>query len=132
MRFFHDLLPSPVTLSGPFFQRFLSTPFFATYCEVSTPLFHRRYYRGSDFLEKMPALHTPLAAGISLFGKVRLLPRRAASFTQADIERAVRAAKKQGAAEVEVRVGDRSSIVIRLLPSTADKVELAQAGEIVL
>ena len=60
------------------------------------------------------------------------MPRRAAAITQADIERAIRAAKKQGAAEVEVRVGDRSSIVIRLLPSTADKVELAQAGEIVL
>jgi hypothetical protein len=59
------------------------------------------------------------------------MPRRPAAFTQADIERAIRAAKKQGAAEVEVRVGDRSAIVIRLALSTSEK-PTEQISEIIL
>ena len=45
------------------------------------------------------------------------VPRRRASLTQADIARAIRAAKQAGAAEVEVRVGN-SSIIVRIAPST--------------
>jgi hypothetical protein len=43
--------------------------------------------------------------------------RRAVAFTQAEIARALRAAKKAGAAEVELRIGEQSKIVIRLWPS---------------
>jgi hypothetical protein len=41
------------------------------------------------------------------------MARRPASITQADIARAVRAAKQAGATEVEVRVGDER-IIIRI------------------
>ena len=41
------------------------------------------------------------------------MSRRPATLTQADIARAIRAAKQAGAAEVEVRVGD-TSIVVRI------------------
>jgi len=61
------------------------------------------------------------------------MPRRPATITQADIARAIRAAKQAGAAEVEVRaVEGRSSIVIRLAPSIVPKKPLEQTGEIVL
>jgi hypothetical protein len=59
------------------------------------------------------------------------MPRRPATITQADIARAVRAAKQAGAAEVEVRVGD-ASIVVRIFPSTSQERTLEPAGEIVL
>jgi hypothetical protein len=58
------------------------------------------------------------------------MSRRPASITQADIARAIRAAKQAGAAEVEVKVGD-SKIIVRL-SSTAEKESLEPAGEIVL
>jgi hypothetical protein len=48
------------------------------------------------------------------------MPRRPAHITQADIARAVRAAKQSGAAEVEVRVGNQS-LIVRLAPSIAAK-----------
>jgi DNA-binding XRE family transcriptional regulator len=48
------------------------------------------------------------------------MARRAASITQADIARAVRAAKQTGATEVEVRVGDER-IIIRIKPPTDDE-----------
>jgi hypothetical protein len=60
------------------------------------------------------------------------VPRRPAAITQADVARAVRAAKQAGAAEVEVRVGDKSKIVIRLKPSTGPESPLEESGEIVL
>jgi hypothetical protein len=41
---------------------------------------------------------------------------RPARFLQAEIERAIRAAKKAGATEVEVRMGDNVSIRISLGP----------------
>lgn len=59
------------------------------------------------------------------------MPRRLASVTQADIARAIRAAKQAGAAEVEVRIGD-SSIVVRIAPSTGTQTPLEQTGEVVL
>jgi hypothetical protein len=57
------------------------------------------------------------------------MPRRPATITQADLARVIRAAKQAGATEVEVRVGDRSSIVVRL---GATSEVLAQSEEIVL
>jgi DNA-binding XRE family transcriptional regulator len=61
------------------------------------------------------------------------MARTPANITQADIARAIRAAKQTGAAEVEVRVGTKSTIVIRILPSTGTWTpDLEQTGEIVL
>jgi hypothetical protein len=59
------------------------------------------------------------------------MPRRPASITQADIARAIRAAKKSGAAEVEVRIGD-ATIVVRIAPSTSLEKPLETKGEIIL
>jgi hypothetical protein len=59
------------------------------------------------------------------------MSRRPASITQADIARAIRAAKQAGAAEVEVRVGG-AIILVRLAPSTGGKTPLEPIGEIVL
>jgi hypothetical protein len=43
------------------------------------------------------------------------MPRRPATITQADVARAIRAAKQAGAAEVELRIGD-ALILIRIAP----------------
>jgi hypothetical protein len=60
------------------------------------------------------------------------LSRRPALITQADVARAIRAAKQTGAAEVEVIAGG-SRIIIRLQPSTApEAAALEESGEIVL
>ena len=59
------------------------------------------------------------------------MPRRAATITQADIARVIRAAKQAGAAEVVVQIGDQS-VVVRLAPSTAPQNVLETNGEIVL
>jgi hypothetical protein len=55
------------------------------------------------------------------------MTNRAAKITQAEIERAIRAARKAGLTEVEVRIGD-ASIRFPLVP---DK-PVAESGEIVL
>ena len=60
-----------------------------------------------------------------------LMPRRPACITQADIARAIRAAKQAGAAEVEVRVGG-ATILVRLDPSTGAETPLEPAEDIVL
>jgi hypothetical protein len=60
------------------------------------------------------------------------MSRRPATITQADIARAIRAAKQAGANEVEVRVSDQSSILIRLNSSTVGEKRLEPAEEIVL
>lgn len=60
------------------------------------------------------------------------MPRRAAAITQADVARAIRAARQEGAAEVEVRVSGKSSIVIRLNTPAPEQVADESAGEIVL
>ena len=52
------------------------------------------------------------------------MARRPATFTQADVARAIRAAKQAGAAEVEVRAG-RATILIRLAPSPSTGANLA-------
>ena len=58
------------------------------------------------------------------------MPRRPATITQADIARAIRAAKQTGAAEVEIRIRGNSSLIIRLVPSSSNP--LAQNEEIKL
>jgi DNA-binding MarR family transcriptional regulator len=60
------------------------------------------------------------------------MTRRSAGITQADIARAIRAAKQAGAAEVEVRLGDHSRIIIRISPSTNEKIALEEPRDIVL
>jgi hypothetical protein len=60
------------------------------------------------------------------------MARRPASITQADIARAIRAAKQAGAAEVEVRVGEQSRIIIRINPSTGEKIAVEETGQIIL
>jgi len=61
------------------------------------------------------------------------MSRRPAAITQADIARAIRAAKQAGAAEVEVRVGNGVTIVIRMKPSTGGgELPPDQSGEIIL
>ena len=59
------------------------------------------------------------------------MPRRPACLTQADIARAIRAARQSGAAEVEVRVAG-ASILVRLAPSTGAETPLERAEDIVL
>ena len=59
------------------------------------------------------------------------MSRRPASYTQADLARAIRAAKQAGAAEVEVRIGI-ATILVRIVPSTATKKPLEEVREIVL
>jgi hypothetical protein len=60
------------------------------------------------------------------------MSRRAATITQADIARVIRAAKQAGAGEVEIRIGDRDTIIVRIRPSTGQNVPLEQSEEIVL
>ena len=57
------------------------------------------------------------------------MSRRPAAITQADIARAIRAAKQAGAAEVEIRVGE-ATILVRIAPSIEKPLE--PVGEIVL
>ena len=59
------------------------------------------------------------------------MPRRPATITQADVARVIRAAKQEGAAEVEVRVG-QASFLIRIAPSTKSDPLLETAAEIIL
>jgi hypothetical protein len=60
------------------------------------------------------------------------MSRRPAALTQADVARAIRAAKQAGAAEVEVRLGEQASIIIRLNSSTEADNRLEPDGEIIL
>jgi DNA-binding XRE family transcriptional regulator len=60
------------------------------------------------------------------------MARRPASVTQADLARAIRAAKQAGAAEVEVRVGEQSRIIIRINPSTGEKIPVEETEQIIL
>ena len=56
------------------------------------------------------------------------MTNRPARITQAEIERAIRAAKKNGLKEVEVKIGDDVAIRIPLVPDD----ELAKSEEVVL
>ena len=51
------------------------------------------------------------------------MSRRTAAITQADIARAIRAAQQVGATEVEVRIGDRAVILVRLCTATEQRLE---------
>jgi DNA-binding XRE family transcriptional regulator len=57
------------------------------------------------------------------------MARTPANITQADLARAIRAARQAGAAEVEVRVGEHWKIVIRL---SSSEPALGKSEEIVL
>jgi hypothetical protein len=56
------------------------------------------------------------------------MSNRPARISQAEIERTIRAARKAGATEVEVKIGDEASIRIPLVPEKS----VAESGEIVL
>ena len=56
------------------------------------------------------------------------MSNRPARISQAEIERAIRAARKAGATEVEVKIGDDASIRIPLVPEKS----VAESEEIVL
>ncbi len=56
------------------------------------------------------------------------MSNRPARITQAEIERVIRAAKKAGLTEVEVKIGNETSIRFPLLP---DKM-VAEPAEVVL
>jgi hypothetical protein len=56
------------------------------------------------------------------------MTKRPARITQAEIERAIRAAKRNGLKEVEVKIGQDVAIRIPLLPDG----EVAESQEIVL
>jgi 2-iminoacetate synthase ThiH len=56
------------------------------------------------------------------------MSNRPARITQAEIERVIRAAKKAGAAEVVLKIGDNATVRI---PLTSDKL-VADTEEIVL
>ena len=60
------------------------------------------------------------------------MSRRPAAITQADVARAIRAAKQAGAAEIELRLGEKATILIRIAPSTDAEPALEKPGEIVL
>jgi hypothetical protein len=55
------------------------------------------------------------------------MSNRPARITQSEIERVIRAAKKAGATEVEVRIGDEASIRIPLVPEKP----VAESDEVV-
>ncbi len=57
------------------------------------------------------------------------MPRRHATLTQADIARAIRAAKQAGAPEVELRVGE-ALIVFRITPSTEQESPASPLNEL--
>ena len=61
------------------------------------------------------------------------MSRRPASITQADVARAIRAARQAGASEIELRIGS-ATILIRLTssPSTGPELALEALKEIVL
>ena len=56
------------------------------------------------------------------------MTNRPARITQAEIERAIRAAKKTGATEVEIKIGEQASVRIPLVPNRP----VADSREIVL
>lgn len=60
------------------------------------------------------------------------MSRRPAAITQADVARAIRAAKAAGLSEVRVRIDDRATIIIPLAPSTAPEIPVEPQREVVL
>jgi hypothetical protein len=60
------------------------------------------------------------------------MSRAPANITQADIARALRAAKQAGAKQVEIRVGETTIIIRMSESSTGSETPLEQSAEIVL
>ena len=60
------------------------------------------------------------------------MSRRPANITQADVARIIRAAKQAGASEVEVKLGNQSSVIVRLSSSTAADETTEDGSEIVI
>jgi hypothetical protein len=56
------------------------------------------------------------------------MTNRPARITQAEIERAIRAAKKAGLAEIEIKIGDDATIRIPISPNNP----VADSGDLVL
>ena len=56
--------------------------------------------------------------------------RRPATITQADVRRIIRGAQQAGAKSVEIRIGEKASVVVRL--GDLSTAELAPREEIVL
>jgi hypothetical protein len=59
------------------------------------------------------------------------MPRRPATYTQADIRRIIAAAKQAGASEIEVQL-DKQCVIVRLTQSTEADKALEPDREIVL
>ena len=59
------------------------------------------------------------------------MPRRPAQITQADVARAIRAAKQAGASEVVVKIGEQA-VIVKLGQSTGPGKALEADEEIVL
>jgi hypothetical protein len=61
------------------------------------------------------------------------MSRRPASITQADVARAIRAAKQTGASEIELRIGSATILIrLRSSPSTGTVLSVETLKEIVL
>jgi hypothetical protein len=60
------------------------------------------------------------------------MARRPAQITQADIARAIRAAKQAGAVSIEVVMADQAKIIVRIAPVFDEKPLPPEPGEIVL
>ena len=58
------------------------------------------------------------------------MPRRPATITQADVRRIIRGAQQAGAKSVEIRIGEKASVVVQLGDSST--AELAPREQIVL
>jgi L-alanine-DL-glutamate epimerase-like enolase superfamily enzyme len=59
------------------------------------------------------------------------MSRRPASYTQADLARAIRAAKQEGAIAVELRIGE-ATIVVHLEAFTAAEKAIETPREVIL
>lgn len=60
------------------------------------------------------------------------MARQPARITQKEVERTIRAAKRTGVAEIEVRIGEQASIIIRLISTGGPTEAIAANEEIVL
>jgi hypothetical protein len=56
------------------------------------------------------------------------MTNRPARFTQAEIRRVIRAGKKEGVAEIELKIGDETSVRFQLAPNKP----IAEDDEVVL
>src|SRR5262245_48009269 len=76
--------------------------------------------------------HSVLSGSFNSRQRGRIVSRRPASVTQAEVARTLRAAKQAGASEVEVRISGKASILIRFASSTGAQRPLEVIEEIIL